>query len=290
MRGICYTVLMVKIEIEISRPWLTLGLIAAVMVGSVGVGGGAADALGGLGMRAQVVVKDAEEDARQLRIRQQVLDHQEEILRYQLDLLTRLHAESADGPDEQAIWEARQKLVALLQDKREGERLLLESLQQMWEAQGGAALASAGATGTIAMMWPVTPDEGLSALFDDGSYLKRFGIRHTGDDIPVAQGSTVFAAADGVVVSAQDNGKGFNALMIRHKNGIVTLYGHVSSYLVREGDQVLAGDPVALSGGLPGTPGAGWLTTGPHLHFEVRTDGQPVDPLLFLPPHPMVGD
>ena len=275
---------MIKIEIEVPHPRLTLGLFAAAVVGLVWMGGSGAGAMGGLGMRAQVVVKNAEDEARQARLDQAVITHQEEILRYELDVLTRQHAEAgANSPDEQQIWEARQKLVALLQDKQQAEQRLLQSLKEMWQAQGGAAIASIGAAGGIPMIWPVPPDEGLSATFGDLQYRKRFHMEHQAIDIPTPQESTVVAAADGIVLSTEDKGMGFNALTIRHKSGVVTLYGHVSRYLVHEGDHVVAGDPIALSGGLPGTPGAGWLTTGAHLHFQVLIDGQPVDPLQFLP-------
>ena len=133
------------------------------------------------------------------------------------------------------------------------------------------------------MIWPVPPDEGLSATFHDLEYRKRFHMEHLAIDIPTPQGSTVVAAADGVVLAVSDQGMGFNSLTIKHRGGTVTLYGHVTKFLVREGDQVMAGDPIALSGGLPGTEGAGWLTTGPPLHFQALVDGQPVDPMQFLP-------
>ena len=280
---------MVKIEIEVPRPIQTV-LFCAAIVGvvsylSMGTGAGA---VGGLGMRAQVTVKHAEQTALQIREQQEVLAHQEEILRSQLEELTRLHADNADSPLEPQFWAARQKLVALLQDKHAAEQTLLESLQQMWQAQGGAAIASVGSSGTIRLMWPVPPDEGLSAKFRDPAYRKRFHLEHLAVDIPSPQGSTVVAADDGVVLSVLDQGMGFNSLTIRHKNGFVTLYGHVTEFLVHEGQQVQAGEPVARSGGLQNTPGAGWLTTGPHLHFQVLEDGQPVDPMQFLPKVPTV--
>lgn len=284
----CYNVLMVKVEIEVPRPWLLSGLCAAFIAGVLWAGGGE-NAVGGLGMRAQLVVHEAEDEARILRIQQAVLVHQEEILRYELQLLTAQHEAAADDPIiERQYWEARQSLVALLQDKRGAEERLLETIRQMWEAQGGGITASVGASGTIPMVWPVSPDEGLSATFGDLKYRERFHLEHLAIDIPKLPRSTVVAAADGVVIGVSDQGMGFNALTIRHRGGIVTQYGHVLEFLVREDEEVHAGDPVALSGGLPGTPGAGWLTTGPHLHFAVFSDGQPVDPMKFLPALPEI--
>jgi murein DD-endopeptidase MepM/ murein hydrolase activator NlpD len=139
------------------------------------------------------------------------------------------------------------------------------------------------------LQWPVEPQLGISAYFDDAGYQERFGIPHKAIDIPEDQGSPVRAAADGIVIKVSDRGMGFNALTIQHGGGLSTLYGHVSEFFVEEGQEVYAGEVVARSGGTPKTPGAGLLTTGPHLHFEALLDGEHVDPLEYLIAHPMVG-
>jgi len=132
--------------------------------------------------------------------------------------------------------------------------------------------------------WPVTPSRGISAYFHDASYQATFGIPHNAIDIPTAQGTAIRAPANGVVYKVRDNNDAsYSYLILAHKNGILTVFGHVSSILVAERDVVLAGEIVALSGGTPGTKGAGWLTTGAHLHFEVIKNGKHIDPLLILP-------
>lgn len=106
---------------------------------------------------------------------------------------------------------------------------------------------------------------------------------HTGIDIYTAQGTRVLAAADGTVTeifAGNANQAGF--ITINHGNGLATRYVHVSRLDVKAGDTVKKGGIVGLSGGTPGTPGAGSITNGPHLHFEVLLSGAPVDPEKYL--------
>jgi murein DD-endopeptidase MepM/ murein hydrolase activator NlpD len=81
-----------------------------------------------------------------------------------------------------------------------------------------------------------------------------------------------------------DNGdESYSYLILAHKGGLLTVYGHMSEILVKERDIVFPGEIVGLSGGIPGTKGAGYLTTGAHLHFEVIKSGKHIDPLKILP-------
>lgn len=99
---------------------------------------------------------------------------------------------------------------------------------------------------------------------------------HTGIDIAVPEGTAVRAAAGGVVTFSGWQ-EGFGLLVtIDHGNGYETYYGHLSKLLVTAGQSVSAGDVIALSGNTG-------LSTGPHLHFEVRYLGTPVDPRPLLP-------
>ena len=71
--------------------------------------------------------------------------------------------------------------------------------------------------------------------------------------------------------------------MLMHNDELATVYGHISAFNVSEGQYIKQGDVIGLSGGTPGTLGAGWMTTGAHLHLEVRVNGRPVDALNYLP-------
>ena len=98
---------------------------------------------------------------------------------------------------------------------------------------------------------------------------------HTGIDLGASEGTPILAAADGTVVTAGVVEGYGNCTVIDHGNGLATLYGHQSQLLVTVGQQVHRGDVI----GLVGHTG---FATGPHLHFEVRVDGVPVDPIPFL--------
>lgn len=133
-----------------------------------------------------------------------------------------------------------------------------------------------------AFSWPVYGP--VSAGFHNDAYKKHFGVAHEGMDIVVGQGTPVGSAADGVVFLVRDGGaKGFTYVLIGHRNGYATLYGHLSSVSVFAGQDVTAGQFIGLSGGKPGTQGAGPMTTASHLHFEVIQNGLNVDPKSVLP-------
>jgi len=113
----------------------------------------------------------------------------------------------------------------------------------------------------------------------NGTFYPHF---HTGLDLAAPLDTPVHAAADGVVLlaaaSVDQNGKlvGYgNYVVVAHPDGFVTLYGHLDSIAVKAGQVVHQGDIVGLEGS------TGW-STGPHVHFEIRHDGQFLDPAPYL--------
>lgn len=177
-----------------------------------------------------------------------------------------------------------QTLVAQLQQEQSSANRDIQSLEsevrRKLQLQGSRGLDQLG---DAVLMWPVSPTRGISTYFYDPTYPFRRYFEHPGIDIPKPQGSAIKAAADGYVARAKNAGFGYSYIMLVHKGGISTVYGHVSRIDVTEDTYVTKGQVIGAVGGMPGTPGAGKLTTGPHLHLEVRSNGLPVNPLDYLP-------
>ncbi|HEY8487035.1 MAG TPA: LysM peptidoglycan-binding domain-containing M23 family metallopeptidase [Limnochordales bacterium] len=119
-----------------------------------------------------------------------------------------------------------------------------------------------------ALQWPVRG--GISSPFG-----RRWGRMHEGVDIRVPPGTPVRAAAGGRVVFAGWNGGYGYLVIVDHGQGVHTYYAHNRRVVVREGQQVNRGQVLAYSGSTG-------HTTGPHLHFEVRLNGRPLNPVRYL--------
>lgn len=131
------------------------------------------------------------------------------------------------------------------------------------------AAAAPDATGIGRMRWPVR-----------GRVISNYGAgggkSNDGIDIAVPEGTIVKAAENGVVIYAGDGLKDFgNTVLVRHEDGLVTVYGHASELKVARGDKVKRGQEIARSG-MSGN------AEMPKLHFEVRKDSAPVDPSSYL--------
>lgn len=200
---------------------------------------------------------------------------------------------------------SQQKFELLLNDLRseaDSVNAEISTLEERVRAQLGEQAPNGDAKlGTGPFAWPVDANNGISAYFHDPSYPFRCTKsdqrncigEHSGMDLRVSQGTPVRAAADGYVAIARRldwvrNAAGdilrpaYNYVTIIHGDALSTVYGHLSSVKVVEDTYVKKGDTIGLSGAMPGTAGAGVWTTGPHLHFEVRKEGIPADPLGYL--------
>lgn len=104
--------------------------------------------------------------------------------------------------------------------------------------------------------------------------------RHAGLDILAAEGRPVRAALTGLAIYCGDSLRGFgNAIVLDHGEGVTTLYGHLREFRVKSGDAVPRGSVI-------GTVGRTGNASTSHLHFELRVEDEPVDPLRYLAPRP----
>lgn len=183
-----------------------------------------------------------------------------------------------------------QQITDLLQKQQ--DEIIAAAMQQVWDqvklaTQNGVPsniVTSANHSKQYRFMWPepgsqVVQGFGPTTLWFEPPF-QGFPHFHTGIDTVLPEGSPILAADDGVVVLVGSGTTGYgNYIVLAHQGGLDTLYGHLSKALVKVGDQVMQGQPIGLEGSTGNS-------TGPHLHFELRINSQPVDPAPYLPPGP----
>ena len=142
---------------------------------------------------------------------------------------------------------------------------------------GSLRLMSTGGLGDLTStpsLWPVIGH--LTGGF--GERMDPFsgeGAFHTGVDISSQYGDAVRVTADGVVIEADDRAGYGRLVVVDHGYGVTTWYGHLSTFNVLPGEQVRRGDTI-------GNVGVSGRSTGPHVHYEVRINGAPVNPMRYL--------
>lgn len=131
--------------------------------------------------------------------------------------------------------------------------------------------------------WPIAPTRGISAYYRDPSYLQAVWASHDAIDIISNQGTDIIAPADGYITFVREpKDEWYAYVVLKHAGWFVTVYGHVNEVLFKQYDFIKAWEVFARSWGELGTNGAGLMTTGPHLHFEMFKDREYVDPLNYL--------
>ncbi len=156
-------------------------------------------------------------------------------------------------------------------DQMEKEAEALNKIIADLQAQGQKPQAH-----PLQMMWPVTGGWVSSKYGNRYHPILGYNRWHSGIDYAAKRGAPIKAAEDGTVILSGSNGGYGYCVIIDHGGNVSTLYGHADKLLVKKGQDVIKGQTIALVGSTG-------LSTGPHLHFEVRVKGATEDPLKWLP-------
>lgn len=175
-----------------------------------------------------------------------------------------------------------QRLLRQAKQEQENAAAEIASMEKKIRAKMEALKDKKLDSNVNGLIWPV-PKNTITAYFHDPDYPFKNIFEHPAIDIRAPQGTSIKASASGYVARATCNGStNYAYIMVVHGDGLSTVYGHASGCNVKEDEYVVQGQIIGQSGGMPGSPGSGKLTTGSHLHFEVRLNGIPVDPLGYL--------
>lgn len=171
----------------------------------------------------------------------------------------------------EAVYDRVREMLGADAPLRDEDAPLLPPLRT---APGAGQRPDTGAAGdgdvTAAIdLWPLAIPGFITRALSDGR------SRHPGLDIAVPKNTYIRAAGAGVVRAAGSDEVYGEFVILDHGNGLETVYGHASRLFVTTGDRVRRGEVIALTGSTG-------RSTAPHLHFEVREDGRPVDPLAYV--------
>lgn len=147
------------------------------------------------------------------------------------------------------------------------------------EIEKATALKENSVLNSMPSIFPINRVEGVEISAGFGEMINpitKKKVFHKAIDIKAPEGTSIFATADGIVIKSEKSEKGYgNVIVIEHANNYSTVYAHMKDLIVKEGALVKKGEKI-------GTVGSTGMSTGPHLHYEVRKDDENLDPLNFF--------
>ncbi|MDD2433428.1 MAG: peptidoglycan DD-metalloendopeptidase family protein [Clostridia bacterium] len=233
------------------------------------------DLLNTLANNNKELIKTNEEKIQLMKIKQQLaLQKQQSLAELKNDQNQKKKELAVAGSRQQTVYNSlkseRAQAEADVNELEEQSRQIAAEIRRQTGGDSGEYLGS----GKLA--WPTPGYTSITSKYGMRFHpiLKRNKL-HTGMDIRAPKGATIVAAENGTVMEVGMRGGYGRIVMINHGGNLVTLYAHTSQTLVNTGQQVKKGQAIAKVGS------TGW-STGPHLHFEVRKNGNPVNPTSYL--------
>lgn len=220
------------------------------------------------------MLNDLENNKNEIKDKKEILDKNKEEEKVIKDELVK----DKENLDKDKI-ELKNLKEELVKEEEELEKKLQKIAAQKTAASSDSNnLVNSNSSSTVISngSWPVPGYSRVSSPFGYRIH-PVLGIKklHTGIDIPAPTGTPTVAVSSGTVIYSGVQGSYGNTVMIQHDNGLVSLYAHNSSLVVKVGDQVKKGQVVAKIGSTG-------RSTGPHLHFEIRVNGTAQNPLNYL--------
>ena len=208
----------------------------------------------------------------------------EEQIASAVDLINELEADLEQARAEYAANEAAEAALNSQLDAINAEIAAQEEAARQEAAQNNQEYTGTGSTATGSYIWPCPSSTYVTSRYGYRTH-PIFGDErfHSGIDISANEGATIIAADSGTVSVATYSSSYGNYVTIYHSNGTYTLYAHMSSLAVSAGQTVSQGDTIGYAGS------TGWAT-GPHLHFEIRSNGGTVDPLAYFSNYSLAPD
>ena len=220
------------------------------------------------------MLNDLENNKNEVKDKKEILDKNKEEEKVIKDELVK----DKENLDKDKIELKKLKEELVKEEEELEEKLQKIAAQKAATSSDSNNLANSNSSSTVISngSWPVPGYSRVSSPFGYRIH-PVLGIKklHTGIDIPAPTGTPTVAVASGTVIYSGVQGSYGNTVMIQHDNGLVSLYAHNSSLVVKVGDQVKKGQVVAKIGSTG-------RSTGPHLHFEIRVNGTAQNPLNYL--------
>ena len=210
-----------------------------------------------------------ETEAKQNSVEQLMEDKEAELASYN----NQIASAQADLEEYQADIEAQEQLMRQIE-----EEMRRREEEERKKAQEAGKTYTTTDLGNISFIWPCPSSSRITSSFGDReSPTEGASSNHKGVDIGASSGADILAAASGQVVIATYSYSAGNYIMIDHGGGVSTVYMHCSQLLVSQGEEVSQGQVI-------GKVGSTGYSTGPHLHFGIRSGGSYVNPLSYVSP------